>query len=341
MDATGAVTRAVAEFAAAYPGVGDEVCVGLSGGPDSLALLACAVRAGLRVRALVVDHGLQAGSDDVASEAAEAAMNLGAEATVLAVRVGSAGGMEAAARTARYTALDGARAGRPVLLAHTADDQAETVLLGLARGSGTRSIAGMRPWNPPWGRPLLGVRRTQTLAACAELGLRPHHDPHNRDPRFTRVRVRSEVLPLLDDVLHGGVVDALGRTASSLQDDNDALDALADDLYDRAVIGADCDNTRTDIPGTDIPRVDVPELVAAVLDAAVLADAPAALRTRAVRRWLLDVGATEPTYRVIVAVDSLVCDPTSRAQVAIGGDPTARLVATRTGTRLHVTRHPR
>ncbi|MED5802632.1 tRNA lysidine(34) synthetase TilS [Gordonia sp. Z-3] len=331
MDATGAVTRAVAEFAAAYPGVGDEVCVGLSGGPDSLALMACAVRAGLRVRALVVDHGLQAGSDAVASEAVDAARRLGAEATVLAVRVGSAGGMEAAARTARYTALDGARAGRPVLLAHTADDQAETVLLGLARGSGTRSIAGMRPWNPPWGRPLLGVRRTQTLAACAELGLRPHHDPHNRDPRFTRVRVRSEVLPLLDDVLHGGVVDALGRTASSLQDDNDALDALADDLYDRAVIGADC----------DITGADIPELGAAVLDAAVLADAPAALRTRAVRRWLLDVGATEPTYRVIVAVDSLVGDPTSRAQVAIGGDPTARLVATRTGTRLHVTRHPR
>ncbi|MAU80583.1 MAG: tRNA lysidine(34) synthetase TilS [Gordonia sp.] len=341
MDATGAVTRAVAEFAAAYPGVGDEVCVGLSGGPDSLALMACAVRAGLRVRALVVDHGLQAGSDAVASEAVDAARRLGAEATVLAVRVGSAGGMEAAARTARYAALDGARAGRPVLLAHTADDQAETVLLGLARGSGTRSIAGMRPWNPPWGRPLLGVRRTQTLAACAELGLRPHHDPHNRDPRFTRVRVRSEVLPLLDDVLHGGVVDALGRTAASLRDDNDALDALADDLYDRAVIGADCDIPGADIPGADIPGVDISELGAAVLDAAVLADAPAALRTRAVRRWLLDVGATEPTYRVIVAVDSLVCDPTSRAQVAIGGDPTARLVATRTGTRLHLTRHPR
>jgi tRNA(Ile)-lysidine synthase len=244
--------------------------------------------------------------------------------------------MEAAARTARYTALDRARAGRPVLLAHTADDQAETVLLGLARGSGTRSIAGMRPWNPPWGRPLLGVRRTQTLAACAKLGLRPHHDPHNRDPRFTRVRVRSEVLPLLDDVLHGGVVDALGRTASSLQDDNDALDALADDLYDRAVIGADCV-----LSEADVSELGAAELGAAVLDAAVLADAPAALRTRVVRRWLLDVGATEPAYRVIVAVDSLVCDPASRAQVAIGGDPTARLVATRTGTRLHVTRHPR
>ncbi|MDY6808194.1 MAG: tRNA lysidine(34) synthetase TilS [Actinomycetota bacterium] len=316
MDATGAVTRAITEFAAAHPAVGGAVCVGLSGGPDSLALVACAVRAGLRVHALVVDHGLQRGSDAVAVEAADAARGLGAKATVLPVSVGSDGGMEAAARTARYAALDDARDGRAVLLAHTADDQAETVMLGLARGSGARSIAGMRPWNPPWGRPLLRVRRAQTLAVCIELGLRPHRDPHNRDPRFTRVRVRGEVLPLLDDVLHGGVVDALGRTASSLQADNEALDDLAEDLYQRAVVDGD-------------------------LDAGTLADAPPALRTRALRRWLLDVGATEPTHRVIGAVDSLVCEPTSRAQVAIGGDPTSRTVVTRSGPRLHITHVPR
>ncbi|MEE4025148.1 tRNA lysidine(34) synthetase TilS [Gordonia sp. PKS22-38] len=316
MDATGAVTRAVTEFAAHHPDLGREVCVGLSGGPDSLALLACALRADLHVHALVVDHGLQPGSDAVASAAADAALALGAEATVLPVRVGSDGGMEAAARTARYAALDDARDGRPVLLAHTADDQAETVLLGLARGSGARSIAGMRAWNPPWGRPLLDVRRAQTLAACAELGLRPHHDPHNRDPRFTRVRVRSEVLPLLDDVLHGGVVEALGRTADSLQADNDALDALADDLRTRAAVGDD-------------------------LDAEVLAVAPAAVRTRALRCWLLDVGATEPTHRVIGAVDAMVTDRRSRAQVAIGGDPAARTVVVRSDSRLRVERTPR
>ncbi|MEE3853260.1 tRNA lysidine(34) synthetase TilS [Gordonia sp. LSe1-13] len=316
MDATGAVTRAVTEFAAHHPDLGREVCVGLSGGPDSLALLACALRAGLHVRALVVDHGLQPGSNAVASAAADAALALGAQVTVLRVRVGSDGGMEAAARTARYAALDDARDGRPVLLAHTADDQAETVLLGLARGSGARSIAGMRAWNPPWGRPLLDVRRAQTLAACAELGLRPHHDPHNRDPRFTRVRVRSEVLPLLDDVLHGGVVEALGRTASSLQADNDALDALADDLRTRAAVGDD-------------------------LDAELLAAAPPAVRTRALRRWLLDVGATEPTHRVIGAVDAMVTDRRSRAQVAIGGDPAARTVVVRSDGRLRVERTPR
>lgn len=134
MDAAGAVTKAVTRFATAVPAVADGVCVGLSGGPDSLALLAATVRSGLDVRALVVDHGLQELSGSVAAEAASVARRLGADAEVLTVDVGTAGGLEAAARDARYRALDDARAGRPVLLAHTADDQAETVLLGLARG---------------------------------------------------------------------------------------------------------------------------------------------------------------------------------------------------------------
>ncbi|MGV9713028.1 tRNA lysidine(34) synthetase TilS [Gordonia sp. NPDC003424] len=311
MDATGALTRAVADFVAAYPAVGTDVCVALSGGPDSLALTACALRAGLRVRALVVDHGLQTGSAEVAEAAAAAAQSLGADARVLAVEVGTEGGMEAAARAARYAALDEARDGCAVLLGHTADDQAETVLLGLARGSGARSLAGMRPWNPPWGRPLLSVRRSRTLAACTELGLRPHHDPHNRDPRFTRVRLRSEVLPLLDEVLHGGVVEALGRTAAGLRADNDALDGIADDLWSAAACGHD-------------------------LDLGDLAGAPTAVRTRVLRRWLLDVGATEPSHRVISAVDALVTDPRSRAAIAIGGDSAVRRVVTRVGQRLTV-----
>ncbi len=138
-----------------------------------------------------------------------------------------AGGPEAAARTARYAALDAARDGAPVLLAHTLDDQAETVLLGLGRGSGSRSIAGMRPYDPPWCRPLLGVRRAVTRAACAELGLTPWQDPHNADRRFTRVRLRAEVLPLLEDVLGGGVAEALARTAAALREDTDTLDDLA------------------------------------------------------------------------------------------------------------------
>ena len=140
----------------------------------------------------------------------------------------------AAARAARYAAVDDALAATgaaAVLLGHTLDDQAETVLLGLARGSGARSLAGMREWNSPWGRPLLGIRRADTRGACAELGLPTFDDPHNADPRFTRVRLRNEALPLLDDILHGGVPAALARTALSLRDDNDALDTLAADIY--------------------------------------------------------------------------------------------------------------
>ncbi|MHC3002613.1 tRNA lysidine(34) synthetase TilS [Gordonia sp. GN26] len=311
MDSTRAVTRVVADFATT---VLDDphasVCVGLSGGADSLALTATAVRAGLDVTALVVDHGLQEGSAGVAARAADTARELGAEARVLEVRVGTRGGLEAAAREARYAALDAARGGRPVLLAHTADDQAETVLLGLARGSGARSIAGMRAWKAPWGRPLLRVRRTQTLAVCTELGLAAHHDPHNRDPRFTRVRLRAEVLPLLDDVVRGGVVDALGRTAAALQDDNDALDAWA---------GAVWGSART-VDGLEIEP---------------LRDVPRAVRTRVIRRWLLDVGATEPTHRVIAAVDQLVGE-NGGAQVAIGGDPGVRTVVERSGQTLTV-----
>ena len=115
-----------------------------------------------------------------------------------------------------------------MLLAHTLDDQAETVLLGLGRGSGPRSIAGMRPCDPPWFRPLLAERRSVTHAVCAELGLPAWDDPHNHDRRFTRVRLRSEVLPLLEDVLDGGVAEALARTAAALREDTDALDGLAD-----------------------------------------------------------------------------------------------------------------
>ncbi len=153
-------------------------------------------------------------------------------------RSGTEGGPEAAARAARYAVLEAARGDAPVLLAHTLDDQAETVLLGLGRGSGARSIAGMRVGDPPWYRPLLAERRSLTHAACAELGLTPWDDPHNTDRRFTRVRLRTEVLPLLEDVLGGGVAEALARTAAALREDTDALDDLADRALDDAEDGA-------------------------------------------------------------------------------------------------------
>jgi tRNA(Ile)-lysidine synthase len=265
-----------------------DCAVAVSGGPDSLALAAAAAYVapglGLRMHGLVVDHGLQPGSAEIAQRAADTLLELGlTTAKVLPVTVDGPGGVEAAARRARYTAL---RAALPapdalVLLGHTRDDQAETVLLGLGRGSGPRSIAGMRPLDPPWARPLLGVSRLTTVAACARLGLAPWTDPHNADPRFTRVRLRTEVLPLLEDVLSGGVADALARTAAQVREDNDALDALA-----RAAL-----RTAQADEG---------------LDVAALTDVPAAVRRRALRCWLLARGVRELTDPQLRATDDLV-----------------------------------
>jgi tRNA(Ile)-lysidine synthase len=265
-----------------------EVCVGVSGGADSLALAEATAYAarhrGLRVRALVVDHGLQEGSAAIAAAAAKAALGLGADrADVLTAEVTGAGGPEAAARRARYAALCSAEPAL-VLLGHTLDDQAETVLLGLGRGSGPRSMAGMRPLDPPWGRPLLAVPRSVTREACAALDVRPWQDPHNTDPRFTRVRLRTEALPLLEDVLSGGVAAALARTAAQLREDTEALDTLADDLLARSRAG------------------DRPEQ----LDVATLAAAPAALRRRTLRRWLLTAGVRDLTDAHLRGIDALV-----------------------------------
>jgi tRNA(Ile)-lysidine synthase len=149
------------------------------------------------------------------------------------VTVGREGGPEAAARTARYAAFAEALAATGatrVLLAHTLDDQAETVLLGLARGSGPDAVAGMRADSPPYLRPFLGIRRATTRQAVTDAGLDPHEDAHNRDPRFARVRVREEVLPVLERTLGPGVAEALARTAEQLREDAAALDALAEEL---------------------------------------------------------------------------------------------------------------
>lgn len=263
----------------------DELAVAVSGGADSLALAAAAEheahRRDLRVRGLIVDHGLQAGSAEVAEAAAKQLHDLGLdEVRVLPVAVTGPGGLEAAARRARYQALQANAAGL-VLLGHTRDDQAETVLLGLGRGSGPRSIAGMRDLDPPWARPFLGVPRETTVRACAALGLRPWTDPHNADPRFTRVRLRTEVLPLLEDVLQRGVAGALARTARQLQEDGDALDTLAAELLQRARDGGE-------------------------LSVAALENAPKALRRRALRAWLLDAGARELTDAQLRSVDALI-----------------------------------
>ena len=299
------VRAAVRRFLTAHQ-TGDVVAVACSGGADSLALAAatvhCAGRLGVAVHGLVVDHGLQPGSGPVAQTAAEALRGLGCTVVgVLQTTVEGPGGPEAAARRARYAALRAATpAGALVLLGHTLDDQAETVLLGLGRGSGPRSVAGMRELAVPWGRPLLGVRRAVTAAACGALGLVPWVDPHNADPRFQRVRLRTEVLPLLEDVLAGGVAPALARTASQLQEDLDLLDRQADALLAQAL----------DVAGLDV----------AGLDVTVLAQAPATLRRRALRRWLLDAGVTELTDAHLRVADDLIGRWAGQGAVRLPGD---------------------
>lgn len=316
MDRPGPVAQlraAVQTFTRAHPDTGEQWCVGLSGGADSLALTAVAAR--LRpTTALIVDHGLQPDSAAVAEQARSLAIELGCVAAqIIRVQVGSRGGPEAAARTARYAALESARAGAPVLLAHTLDDQAETVLLGLGRGSGARSLAGMRAYDPPWCRPLLAVRRATTVGACAELGLTPWQDPHNADPRFTRVRLRSEVLPLLEDVLGGGVAEALARTATALREDTEALDIAAAEI----------------------------EAPAGVLPIENLDGLSAAVRRRVIRAWLLDGGACDLTDGQIRGVDALVTTWRGQGGVAVPSELTQqRLFAARRNGALVLYREP-
>jgi tRNA(Ile)-lysidine synthase len=280
------------------------VLVACSGGADSLALAAAiafeAPRAGVPAGAVTVDHGLQPGSAERASATADVLRGLGlAPVRVLTVEVGRSGGPEAAARSARYAALGTAAAdlgdgGARVALGHTLDDQAETVLLGLGRGSGPRSIAGMVEHRPPFWRPLLGVRRATTRAACADQGLPVWDDPWNTDPAYTRVRLRAEVLPLLDEVLGGGVATALARTAALLREDLDALDGLAT---------------------AELGRL----LAEGGLPAAALARLPDALRRRVLRGWLGGAGVPDLQAVHLRAVDALLTRWRGQGAVALPG----------------------
>jgi len=323
------VRAAVHRFLAAHC-PGSAVAVACSGGADSLALAAATVHCGTRVHGgvavhgLVVDHGLQPGSAQVAAGAAAALRSLGCTtATVLPITVDGPGGPEAAARRARYAALrSAAPAGALVLLGHTRDDQAETVLLGLGRGSGPRSIAGMREHDPPWGRPLLDVPRSVTVAACAAQGLHPWCDPHNADPRFRRVRLRTEVLPLLEEVLAGGVAGALARTAAQLREDLDLLDALAAAVLASAHRGGALEASTLEVSTLDVPT---------------LAGHPAAVRRRVLREWLRAGDVIELTDAHLRAADDLVGRWRGQGQVALPGG----FAVARAHGRLRLDRSPR
>lgn len=327
-----------------WPASGAPVTVGVSGGADSLALLAAVAAeawgGGAPVLAAVVDHGLQDGSAGVAARAAAVARSWGAEAEVLRVDVAAAGGEgpEDAARRARHAALhSAARArhaaagapGRPtLLLAHTADDQAETVLLSLARGASPAGLGGIAPrraWDDGVDvvRPLLlpappdlrgGARRADTEEACRELGAEPHRDPHNADRRYARVRVRRDVMPALAAALGEAAAANLARAADLVRTDAEALDAIA---------AAELDGLEG--PGGELPAEPLGRL-------------PAAVRGRVIRDWLVRRGAA-PAAVHVAAVERLAGDagagpaavPAAGPAATCGGEgrPTRRLVVCR------------
>ncbi len=297
-----AVRAGLADLAAAATGSagpGPLVLVACSGGPDSLALAAAtayvAPRAGLRAGAVVVDHDLQPGSGDAAREAATACCDLGlhpVDVTVVRVAPAGGGGPEARARDARHDALAAAATGHgavAVLLGHTRDDQAETVLMRLARGSGARSLAGIAPRSGVLRRPLLGLGRADTEAACATLGLVPWRDPTNTDRTQTRSRVRHGALPALRDAVGPAAAAGLARSADLLREDADALDDLAADLA--TALGVP--------PGPG---------GGSALGVAGLARAPAALRMRVLRTAALAAGTPGGALsrRHTEALDALV-----------------------------------
>ncbi len=327
-----AATRAAVRAALAGIGPDQTVLVACSGGADSLALAAALAhesrRVGRSVRsrgfavragAVVVDHGLQPGSDDVAATAADRCRDLGLDPVVVRRVVVGPGhtGSEDAARRARYAALDDVAAAcgaALVLLGHTLDDQAEQVLLGLARGSGARSLAGIPPARGSYRRPLLALRRADLRAACAVQGITWWDDPTNDLPRAEpapggtvplRTRVRHELVPVLAEVLGPGAVEGLARSAALLRDDADALDDAADALLDAARTAADPAGD----PAVEDPAVELAAGGAAlVLDVAVLAQAPAAVRGRTLRAAALAVGAPAGATGAVhvAALDALV-----------------------------------
>ncbi|MGN8247131.1 tRNA lysidine(34) synthetase TilS [Cellulomonas soli] len=364
--AVAAVRSAVTAATADVP-PGALVLVACSGGPDSLALAAATAfvadraRRGARRRAprrdrpaaagavpaeggaaggawragaVVVDHGLQPGSAQVAARAAQTCRELGLD-PVRVVRVDPAGpgGPEAAARDARYAAIEAVAAADgacAVLLGHTLDDQAETVLLGLARGSGVRSLAGMPTRRGLLRRPLLALRRTDTLQACAALGIEVWHDPTNAPapgdasaPR--RSRLRTHAMPALLDVLGPGLPTALARTADQLREAGDALDELADDLLARARL----DGAARSVPAVQVPVGDTPGNgmsvvpVAASYEVTTLRDAPTGLRRWALRTAALRAGCPAGSLRRehVLALDALLVDWHGQGPVALPGPP--------------------
>ena len=302
-DSSHQVKSALSTFLSSRVEPGDVVLIGVSGGADSLALAAAAASLASSLSVtfvpIIVDHQLQTGSAEVARQAAHECTKLGlARQLVAPVSVVESGeGLEAAARNARYEAFHQAiseTGAIAIMLAHSLEDQAETVLMRLSRGSGTRSIAAMSPDQGVIWRPLLNTSRATLRSAAQEQNLNVFDDPHNLDSRFLRVRVRNEVMPILRDVLGERVDEALARTASLSRDDADALDAIAEKELQKRVI-----DNELDIEG--------------------LAQLPRAIATRCIRIWLSVRGVNQAAFEHIDAVWRLATDPRVTGPVKVAG----------------------
>ena len=286
------------------------ILLGVSGGADSMAL-ACATLAeakatGPDLVAIVVDHQLQVGSNQVAEKTRDELIRIGFNVVeIITIDVEIVDGMEASARRARYGAFESAtRKYHPdyFFLAHTKNDQAESVLLGLARGSGTRSLSGMAEVNGIYIRPLLGISRELTELACAENEVTAWQDPQNFDQNYARVRVRNQILPIVEANLGPGIVDALARSAKILREDADALDFLAEQF----------------LVGGDLGSLSVSELAAL----------PKAIRIRVLRLAIFAIGAPigSLTALHLDPIEALITDWHGQGEIALpGGVKVARI----------------
>jgi tRNA(Ile)-lysidine synthase len=310
------MTRALVELRSAVRphleklDAGDTVLVAVSGGADSLAMAAAILAESkeflITAIAVTIDHQLQQGSADQAQKVSDQLKELGFQEIIIEkVSVDQSSGIEAGARTARYAALHQiaeVRNADQIYLGHTRDDQAETVLLGLARGSGARSLSGMAPVNGKIIRPMLALTREVTERVCAELNLNIWSDPHNLNQEFSRVRVRTQVLPLMEEMIGPGIAEALARTASLLRDDADALDQMADVASQ----------------GHDLASLDISHL----------ASLPKAVRTRVIRRAIYAQGAPSGSISAdhVSAVEALVTSWHGQGEVSLpGGVKVARI----------------
>jgi tRNA(Ile)-lysidine synthase len=286
---------------------GDRVLVAVSGGADSLLLAHCLNLEGestaLHISAVIVDHQLQERSGDIALQTKKKLLEMGIpEVHVIEVEIVKKDGLEADARTARYEALTECAAkerATAICLGQNQDDLAESVLLGLTQGSGTKSLAGMTKQAGLYFRPFLSLSREEIVEACAEAHIEYWNDPHNEDERFTRVKIRKQILPLMESQLGPGIKEALARSARIFREDSDALDTLTEEIF--ATI-AD--------PGS--------------IEVELLERLPVALRKRVIRRALARLGATRISAEHLDWVEALIGQWHGQGAVALPAGVTAR-----------------